>query len=169
MTTTDQIEVYTVIFLTYQDQYMLLERSPNKKFAPGRWTGLGGHVEPDEFDRLQYSALREVQEESGFAPEQIADFTLRRTLFVHWPGLSLRVVLYYTGRLAQRALPECPEGTLHWIRPADFARYDIIETTRQVLDRLVEDLRSDPTGREPVRSGLAVFDAGHRFEHILWG
>jgi len=73
---TDTLEVYTISFLKRNDQYLLLQRSQNKSFAPGRWTGLGGHVENNEFDQLRASALREIHEESGILLEDISRFIL---------------------------------------------------------------------------------------------
>lgn len=65
----DSIEIYTVTFLCNSERYLLLQRSPDKTFAPMRWTGLGGKVELDELSSLRASALREVWEETGIAKE----------------------------------------------------------------------------------------------------
>lgn len=58
--------LYTVIFLYKQSEFLLLQRSPEKQFAPNRWTGVGGKVERGERGDLGASALRELKEEGAY-------------------------------------------------------------------------------------------------------
>ena len=139
------------------------------EIAPRRWTGLGGHVEPDEFSRLRASALREVYEEAGIAQEDIQNFKLRRALLTNRPSHTLRVILYFTGVLQQPILPFCPEGQLFWLSPNQFNALDIIENTRPVLSCLVEDMQRDPQGIDPVVTGLGVFNPQGSFKGVSWG
>jgi len=168
MEKTDALEAYTVSLLRHTDQYLLLQRSPNKSFAPGRWTGLGGHVEANEYNQLRAAALREVQEEAGLYPQHISDFIFRRALFVSRPNQPLCVILYYTGVLNQLISPACPEGTLFWKQETDFDKLDIIETTRPVLTLLIKDMDIDPEGLDLPKIGMAVFDKKGKFVRDLW-
>ena len=168
MKKTDSLETLSVSLLRHADRYLLLQRSPHKAFAPGRWTGLGGHVEPDEYDRLRLSALREIEEEAGILPEQIANYTLRRALLVSRPWQPLRVLLYFTGELSQAVTPDCPEGTLFWKEEQEFDALDIIETTRPVLKLLIKDMRVDPEGMSLPVTGMVVFDAQGIFQRVMW-
>ncbi len=163
----DTLEAYTVSLLRHNDQLLLLQRSPDKSFAPGKWTGLGGHVETNEYHRLRISALREVQEESGILPEEIRDFVLRRALFVHRPSQPFRVVLYFTGVLSQMVTPACPEGSLSWKQAAEFHSLDVIDTTRPILDLLIADMDRDPHGAESAgRVALRREIAGRRHDRV---
>jgi len=168
MKNTDALEVYTVSLLKHKDQYLLLQRSQNKLFAPGRWTGLGGHVEANEFHQLRAAALREVQEEAGIIPQDIFEFVLRRTLLVSRPNQPIRVVLYFSGLINQFVSPDCPEGTLSWKQETEFENIDIIETTRPVLYLLVKDIAADPEGLERPKIGMAVFDSSGIFQNLVW-
>lgn len=114
-----------------------------------QWTGLGGHVEPEELSSLHASALREVWDESGILEKDIQNFTLRRVLLTNRPDSSLGVILYFTGVLQQFILPTCPEGQLFWLSSDQFYSVDIIENTRPVLDCLIDDMQSDHMESNP--------------------
>nr|HPL28990.1 NUDIX domain-containing protein [Anaerolineae bacterium] len=111
------LAAYTVVMLQHDGRYLLLRRAESKRFAPGRWTGIGGKVERDELGDLQAAALRELAEESGIAAHDVSHFVLRRALLLARPGGSLTLLLYYTGTLVALVLPPCPEGTLAWVTP----------------------------------------------------
>ncbi len=168
MQKSDTLEAYSVSVLRHKDQFLLLQRSSNKQFAPGRRIGLGGHVETDEYGRLRLSALREVQEESGILPQDIENFVLRRAVLGCRPFQPFRVILYFTGLLDQFVTPGCPEGTLSWKYRAEFDSLDIIETTRPILDLLIDDMDTDPVGIQRPKTGIAVFDGDGVFKKEIW-
>jgi|WetSurMetagenome_2_1015567.scaffolds.fasta_scaffold1164970_1 8-oxo-dGTP diphosphatase len=168
MQKTDTLEAYSVSVLRHKDQFLLLQRSPEKQFAPAKWTGLGGHVETDEYERLRASALREVQEESGILPQDIRNFVLRRAVLVSRHFQPFRVILYFTGLLDHFVTPICPEGILSWKSQADFDDLDIIETTRPILDLLIDDMDHDPNGLQLPKTGIAVFNGDGAFEKEIW-
>ncbi|CCF84886.1 NUDIX domain-containing protein [Nitrolancea hollandica] len=162
------LEAYNMILLCHAGRYLLLRRAGTKRFAPGRWTGLGGRVEEGEFADLHAAAFREVREETGIPAAEIADFTLRRALLQARPGESLTVLLYFTGTLGEPVQPLSSEGTLEWVTEGDLERLDIIENTRLVIPLLIEDVRRDPAGNEPVRVGAAHFRRDGELARIAW-
>jgi 8-oxo-dGTP diphosphatase len=164
----DALAVYTVILLEHGGRYLLLRRAAGKAFAPGRWTGVGGRVEADEYGALAAAALRELAEETGITAAQISPPVLRRVLCHARPGGPLTVLLYYTARLTERLLPPCGEGTLAWVTPEELAALDVIETTRPVLPLLIADMARDPEGREAVRPGAVGYGADGVLRQVVW-
>ncbi len=162
------LEAYSMVLLCHAGRYLLLRRAGTKRFAPGRWTGLGGRFEEGEFADLQTAALREVREETGIPATEIADFTLRRALLQARPGAPLTVLLYFTGTLSESVQPQSPEGTLEWVTTGDLERLDVIENTRLVIPLLIEDVRRDPAGKEPVRVGATHFMLDGELARIVW-
>jgi 8-oxo-dGTP diphosphatase len=159
---------YTTLFLLFGGKWLLLKRSPQKRFLPNRYTGLGGRVEADELGDLRCSVLRELTEETGLAESDLECLTLRRMLTHNRPGEPLTVLFYFTAELERYALPDCTEGTLHWMLPQDFSALDIIETTAQVLPKLVEDVAREPSGTDTVGLGVAHYETAE-LTRVVWG
>jgi 8-oxo-dGTP diphosphatase len=164
---TDAVVHYTTLFLLFEGQWLLLRRSPHKRFLPDLYTGLGGRVEADELGDLRRSVLREMTEETGLTEADLEHLTLRRLLTHNRPGEPLTVLFYFTAELKHYALPSCTEGTLKWVKPEDFANLDIIETTANVLPKLVEDV-AKPAHNNTVRLGVAHYGAAG-LARVVWG
>ena len=159
--------LYTVILLSQDAKFLLLKRSPQKRLFPGRWTGVGGRVEPDELTNLTASAWRELFEETGLTETEVSNFRLRRVLYHNRAGGPHTGLLYFTGEYKGKT-PLSPDGELYWKAPHEFSGLDIIETTAHALPYLVEDVRRDPGGGEPVKIGVAHYQADGDLSLISW-
>jgi 8-oxo-dGTP diphosphatase len=163
-----QLAAFTMILLRHDDRYLMLRRSSSKRFAPNRWTGIGGKVESNEFDELTRAALREIAEETGIEARQIRNLTLRRSIIQHRPGHPITVLLYFTGDVAVADVQPISEGTLHWLTESELESIDIIENTATVIPLLINEMDDNPMdSRSPVL-GLATFDEAGTLQTITW-
>lgn len=100
----------TLCFITHGDDVLLLKRGLHKRVYPGRYNGVGGHIERDE-DPLT-SAIREMQEETGVTVE---DVRLRGLIHVDAGSANGIMVYVFTARAASRDFVDSDEGTLEWV------------------------------------------------------
>jgi 8-oxo-dGTP diphosphatase len=149
------IRLLTVVVLFHNDRMLLLHRAPWKAFAPNRWTGIGGKVEPSELNDLAKAAARELFEETDLAPAEVSALKLRRTLTFDRPGEGLVCLLYFTAETTSDRVATCNEGSLAWITPLELGELDIIDNSAQVFRLLVNDER---TGDRRVHCGIATYD-----------
>lgn len=154
-----------MIVLFHGERLLLLKRASWKKFAPNRWTGLGGKVEPVEIDDLDASARRELFEETDFTSADVSGLRLARSLSFHHPIEGMVCLLYYVGESHSDRIPACNEGTLEWVQPSDLSGLDLIENTAQVLPLLVADRA---TSARSVRGGIAHYDEQARLRSVVW-
>ena len=53
-------------FLQNNGSYLLMKRAENRGIAPGVWSGVGGHIEPNEINDPLAACYREIEEETNF-------------------------------------------------------------------------------------------------------
>jgi 8-oxo-dGTP diphosphatase len=159
------LDLRTVVVLFHGGRLLLLQRASWKKFAPNRWTGLGGKVEPAEIADLVGAARREVFEETDLTAAEMSELRVRRVLLFHHPDEGLVSLVYLTGETRTDRVPACNEGALCWVAPEELAGLDVIENTARVLPLLIEDVR---LGRSEVRCGVAQYDERGRLQTIVF-
>lgn len=113
----------TLCFITNGDDVLLIKRGEHKRIYPGRYNGVGGHLERDE-DPLT-GAIREVQEETGL---DVKNVRLRGVIHVDTGESNGILVFVFSAEAASREFTANDEGTLEWI-----AR-DQVETLPAVED-----------------------------------
>lgn len=102
-------------FLRWQDEVILIKRGMHKKYGPGKWAGVGGHIEQSEINSPITACFREIEEETGILPAQIENLDMRYFVLLKNQD-SLHSIYYFTGTLKEKcALRDTSEGTLHWI------------------------------------------------------
>ncbi len=91
--------------------FLLLRRSKEPNL--GKYTPIGGHLEP--FETPRQAVIREVKEETGIS---IQEPHLRGILTESSPTQYNWINYIYTADIPAIPPVECTEGTLEWVTPA---------------------------------------------------
>lgn len=100
----------TLCFVTHGEDVLLLKRAAHKRIYPGRYNGVGGHLERDE-DPLS-GAVREIQEETGL---DVTNVRLRGIIHVDAGEATGIMVFVFSAEAVSRELAATDEGTLEWV------------------------------------------------------
>ena len=129
---------YTVIprvlvFLTRDDEVLLLRGAPDKKLWAGKYNGLGGHIEPGETP--YQAAVREVYEEAGLAVEALALRAVIHVTLAAAPGVLFFV---FTGTVPSGELRPSTEGAPVWVARPEISTLPLVEDLPELLPRVLE-------------------------------
>lgn len=64
-------------FLKYGNEALLIKRSLQKEFNPGKFAPIGANLKPEELNTPARACLREITEETGIEVCDIVNFELR--------------------------------------------------------------------------------------------
>jgi 8-oxo-dGTP diphosphatase len=124
----------TLIFITHEDQVLLMKRALTKRVFPGYFNGVGGHIERDE-DPLS-SALREVTEETGLTPDVLQAIRYRGAYNID-TGDEHGIMLYiFTMQAIHPTVTANGEGELHWVKINEALSLNLVEDLPLIWDRL---------------------------------
>ncbi len=106
---------YTIIFIFSWDMKKVLMMHKTKGPYPGRLNGVGGKIE--DFDlSAEYGAYREVKEETGLLPEEMAPlFFLVQEIFPSGTELNI----FYTKMDSSAKARQMEEEKLEWFNTLD--------------------------------------------------
>jgi len=123
----------TLVFLTRGNQVLLQKAAAHKRLWPGRYNGIGGHVERGE-DVLN-AAKREVVEETGLILDGLQ---YCGTIFVDRGSSPGVVVFVFRGESLEGEVVDSIEGELQWVNPANLTPLNTVEDLPELLPRVLE-------------------------------
>lgn len=107
-----QVIPRVLIFITNNDDVLLLKGAPTKRIWPNLYNGVGGHVEAGE--TIREAALREVAEEVGLTDPQ--DLSLRGIVNITTDHPHTGIMMFvFTARSSSRTITASAEGTSEWV------------------------------------------------------
>jgi len=110
----------------------LLRGAPDKKVWPGKYNGVGGHVERNE--DVRSAALREILEETGLA---VSDLRLRGVVNIDTGEAAGIQMFVYTARAHGRDVKASNEGALEWVEFDRVGELDLVEDLPALLPRVL--------------------------------
>lgn len=129
----------TLCFITHGDEVLMLRGAPTKRIWPGKYNGVGGHVEADE--DIYTSAIREMKEETGL---DVTDVRLGGVINIDAGQETGIIVFVFTGRALGRDVRPSAEGTLEWVKRNQIKTLDLVEDLPELLPRVLAMQPSDP-------------------------
>ncbi len=123
----------TLCFVTQGEEVLLLKGAPTKRIWPGRYNGLGGHVERHE-DVLS-AALREVREEAGLGVKNIR---LRGVININTDEEVGILLFVFHAEAASRETAGSTEGTLVWVPRTQLSTLDLVKDLPVLLPRVLD-------------------------------
>ncbi|WP_144934990.1 NUDIX domain-containing protein [Paenibacillus sp. 32O-W] len=139
----------TTAFLFNDGRILMLKRAANRKIAPGLWTGVGGHLEPEEINNPEQACIREIYEETGIVKEELADLKLRYIL-IRLKGTEIREQFVYFGKTYKEEVMDTVEGDLHWVRRDVINTLEMPWSIQTMFEHYFE------IGRETMKSYVGV-------------
>jgi 8-oxo-dGTP diphosphatase len=127
-----------LIFVVRGTSVLLLKGASSKRLWPGKYNGVGGHLEPGE-DVLS-AARRELLEETGLT----ADLRLCGTIIMEAgenPGIGIYV---FFGEHPQGQPGPSTEGRPEWIHFSEVPHLDAVEDLPVILERIQKMKPDDP-------------------------
>lgn len=151
----------TLCFIRHGQSLLLMKRGADRRAFPGRYNGVGGHVERGE-DPFS-AALREIEEETGLRTDQLHDVRLRGVCHID-AGQATGILLYvFSAEAATREVHgDEREGTLHWITPAELDGLPLVDDVPIYVPRLF----GPEADERPFFAHMAYDDQGRMVLHF---
>lgn len=120
-------------FIKNEGRFVMMKKTNSKLFDFEFWTGLGGHLEPNEINNAREACLREVFEESGLQENELKKFDMRYVLLRQKED-EIRIQFVFFGSTDKTELVPSDEGELYWVEEARLNELNISAIIRKMLE-----------------------------------
>lgn len=109
-----RIEGVVSVYLRNGGNYLLMKRAENRRFFPGFWANIGGHMEEGEMTDPERACLRELFEETGISADKVSSLKLRYICVAPREGYFAIHYMYF-GETTETAIVQTDEGEIYWV------------------------------------------------------
>jgi len=139
-TTKYQVIPRVLVFLfDTQDRVLLISGSDTKPRWPGKYNGLGGHVEAQE--NIKEAALRELLEEAGI---ERVDINLVGQIMINVSDVSGIELFIFQGLYKGDTFSCSQEGCVEWIKISDLPTLPTVEDLQVLVHKAKFHCPGDP-------------------------
>ncbi|GGH27129.1 hypothetical protein GCM10008013_28420 [Paenibacillus segetis] len=149
-------------FLFNQDKVLMMKKNLSRIFDFEFWSGLGGHLEPEELNEPKGACVREIFEESGIQEEEIEDLKLQYIL-LRVKNDEIRQQFVYFGKTNRSDAVASEEGELYWIHKDEILNLHV----SRIIRFMIEHYFSNPDKTE-VTIGTISIDNNDEDPVIQW-
>lgn len=151
-------ELYRVVataIIHKDEKYLIVQRSPNKKAFPGRWTVPGGGLEIEDYINtpkttpdawyfaVENSLRREIKEEVGL---EVGDIKYLLSLtFIRSDNIPVVTLSYYCDWKSGEVKLNEENVNYKWVTSAEAKNYDLIEGIAEEIEMVNKILK----GKDP--------------------
>ncbi|MCL2285952.1 MAG: NUDIX domain-containing protein [Firmicutes bacterium] len=142
------IRITAGAFLFRGSKVLLMKRGLHKKLGPGKWAGVGGHMEisditdPRAFDIIE-TCYREIFEEAGICKSDIKNLKLRY-IAARKVDNEIRLHHHFMGEVdTEFPLPICEEGELYWVAKKDIPGLPMSTTVGEAVKHWLANPEND--------------------------
>ena len=123
-------------FLKRDGNYLLMKRAMDRKHFPGKWSNVGGGLEPHELRDPMQACLREIFEETGIPPGRVYNLALRY-IIVRRAVDAIRYSYVYFGETDVTDVVDTDEGSLHWVPEEELLDREYTQTFAAMMRHYV--------------------------------
>lgn len=124
------------ILIFAEGKVLLMKRAKNKIVDPGRFSGIGGKVEPGE-SYLQ-TAIRELEEETGIKLKNLKPYGITQT--IDPPTGAEWVSVNFIGKIPKIVnIPPSEDGEFYWVKPVEAEKLDIVNDLKKYIKILAKN------------------------------
>ena len=124
-------------FIFNGENVLFMKRALNRKFMPGGWAPVGGHIEGDEVNNPTKACYREINEETGLEISDLSEMKLKYIIHRRKEN-EIRIQYVFFGESYKLEVTHNEEGELFWLRAEDVLNLGTSATIKFILSHYLE-------------------------------
>jgi 8-oxo-dGTP diphosphatase len=146
-------------YIFKDEKVLMIKKSHSRLYNSEFWSGLGGHLEPNELNCPRTACLREIFEESGIEESELSELRLRYIL-IRIKENEIRQQYVYFGKTTKDQLITSNEGEVYWLDLDEVMTKHISKINRELLEHYI-------LHREDQGLYVGVITIGDRQEPVM--